>query len=663
MSYPNRIFLFVFFLVLSPIMGKAQTLLKKDVNATRTTATQQSGTRQQGPEGMSAQKTKKRERPPIDLYKIISYKNDTTVVDTSLTVQKFYKYNYLKKDRFDLLPFANTGQPHNTLLYNFDNTSVKPLFGARAKHFNYMEVEDINYYEVPTPLTELYYKSVFEQGQTLDAFFTMNTSERFNFSIAYKGLRSLGKYLNILTSTGNFRFTVNARSKNDRYQIKAHYVAQDLLNNENGGLQATAIANFRSNDTEFDDRSRLNVNFENANNILDGQRFYIDHAYDLIDQKDSLVSNRIQIGHKLIYDDKFYTYTQSTPSDVLGNSFVAGQINDRLDLEDFSNEVYVNYANDLLGTLRLSAGHSHYDYGYNSVLIREDNERIPNRLQGNIIEVGAGYMKTIGGFKLEGQAKANIAGDFDGYDFNGAASFRFRDLFDVKARIHSNSSLPNYNHLLYQNSYENYNWYHLDDYKNVKTNTLGFDLKSNKLVNVTANLTTISDYAYFGLNPNDSLVNTYQTSDMINYLNIKANKEFRFGKFALNNTIAYQKVFNGQDYLQVPELITRNTLYYTDEWFDKALFIQTGVNFKYFTSYFMNGYDPVLSEFYVQADEKFGEFPLIDVFFNMKVRQTRIFFIAEHVNSPFTGNDFFSAPGYPYRDFNVRFGIVWNLFL
>tara|TARA_Y100000815_G_C13346248_1_gene502163 strand:- start:296 stop:2230 length:1935 start_codon:yes stop_codon:yes gene_type:complete len=644
-------------------MGKAQTLLKKDVNATRTTATQQSGTRQQGPEGMSAQKTKKRERPPIDLYKIISYKNDTTVVDTSLTVQKFYKYNYLKKDRFDLLPFANTGQPHNTLLYNFDNTSVKPLFGARAKHFNYMEVEDINYYEVPTPLTELYYKSVFEQGQTLDAFFTMNTSERFNFSIAYKGLRSLGKYLNILTSTGNFRFTVNARSKNDRYQIKAHYVAQDLLNNENGGLQATAIANFRSNDTEFDDRSRLNVNFENANNILDGQRFYIDHAYDLIDQKDSLVSNRIQIGHKLIYDDKFYTYTQSTPSDVLGNSFVAGQINDRLDLEDFSNEVYVNYANDLLGTLRLSAGHSHYDYGYNSVLIREDNERIPNRLQGNIIEVGAGYMKTIGGFKLEGQAKANIAGDFDGYDFNGAASFRFRDLFDVKARIHSNSSLPNYNHLLYQNSYENYNWYHLDDYKNVKTNTLGFDLKSNKLVNVTANLTTISDYAYFGLNPNDSLVNTYQTSDMINYLNIKANKEFRFGKFALNNTIAYQKVFNGQDYLQVPELITRNTLYYTDEWFDKALFIQTGVNFKYFTSYFMNGYDPVLSEFYVQADEKFGEFPLIDVFFNMKVRQTRIFFIAEHVNSPFTGNDFFSAPGYPYRDFNVRFGIVWNLFL
>ena len=61
--------------------------------------------------------------------------------------------------------------------------------------------------------------------------------------------------------------------------------------------------------------------------------------------------------------------------------------------------------------------------------------------------------------------------------------------------------------------------------------------------------------------------------------------------------------------------------------------------------------------------QELGAFPLIDVFVNMKVRQTRIFVKAEHINSGFTGNDFFSAPGYPYRDFNVRFGLVWNFFL
>ena len=40
-----------------------------------------------------------------------------------------------------------------------------PHFGFSAKHFNYHEIEDVNYYYVPTPLTELMFKTVFEQGQ------------------------------------------------------------------------------------------------------------------------------------------------------------------------------------------------------------------------------------------------------------------------------------------------------------------------------------------------------------------------------------------------------------------------------------------------------------------------------------------------------------------
>ena len=99
------------------------------------------------------------------------------------------------------------GQSFNSLSQNFYRRSMQPGFGAKAKHFNYMDVDAIHYYRVPTPLTELMYKSNFEQGQLLDAFFTVNTSEQFNFSIAYKGMRSLGKYQHILSSTGNFRFT------------------------------------------------------------------------------------------------------------------------------------------------------------------------------------------------------------------------------------------------------------------------------------------------------------------------------------------------------------------------------------------------------------------------------------------------------------------------
>ena len=172
----------------------------------------------------------------IEDYKIISVTTDTTFVDTTLSIKKEYKYNYLRKDNFNLLQFANTGQTYNTLSFNNFSQQILPHFGARARHFNYMEIDDVNYYHVPTPLTELFYKTVFEQGQLLDAFFTVNTSKRFNFSIAYKGMRSLGNYQNVLTSTGNFRFTTNYQSKNSKYQMRGHVTLQDLLNQENGGL-------------------------------------------------------------------------------------------------------------------------------------------------------------------------------------------------------------------------------------------------------------------------------------------------------------------------------------------------------------------------------------------------------------------------------------------
>ena len=145
-----------------------------------------------------SKKIAKNTEAKIEDYKIISRKGDTTFVDTTLTIQKEYKFNYLRRDYFELLPFNNMGQTYNSLSHNISSQRTLPGFGAKGKHFNYMSVGDTQYYHVPTPLTELMFKSNFEQGQLLDAFFTTNTSEQFNFSIAYKGMRSLGKYQHIL---------------------------------------------------------------------------------------------------------------------------------------------------------------------------------------------------------------------------------------------------------------------------------------------------------------------------------------------------------------------------------------------------------------------------------------------------------------------------------
>jgi hypothetical protein len=153
-----------------------------------------------------------------------------------------------------------------------------------------------------------------------------------------------------------------------------------------------------------------------------------------------------------------------------------------------------------------------------------------------------------------------------------------------------------------------------------------------------------------------------QYDKTINYLSVKASKEIKFWKLALDNTILYQKVDQSNDVVNVPQIVTRNTLYFTDYVFKKAMLLQTGVTFQYFTKYYANDYNPLMGEFYVQNESKIGGFPMMDFFINARVKQTRIFLKAEHFNSAWTGYDFYSAPNYPYRDFIVRFGLVWNFF-
>lgn len=606
------------------------------------------------------QSNKKNKVAKIEQYLIISTDRDTTYVDTTLSIKKDYKFNYLREDEFGLMPFSNLGQTYNRLIHDFKKNRSLPLFGARAKHFNYFEAEDINYYHVPTPLTELFYKTAFEQGQLLDAFFTVNTSKQFNFSIAYKGLRSLGKYQHILTSTGNFRFTSNYITKNQKYQARAHVVMQDILNEENGGLTNEDVENFKSGDPEFIDRSVFAPNFENAENILEGKRFYLDHQYHLIQPSDSL-ANSLSIGQTISFEDKYYQFTQAARSDFFGEAFLSANINDKVSLEDFSNRFFVQYQNKTLGQLQFNADYNNYNYGYGAVTVI-NGERIANRLKGTVFGIGGSYKNTIGGFHLDGTFGLNLSGDFSGNFVDLNASYKLNADLNVLANLNTSSKRPNFNMLLHQSDYLNYNWDNSAGFENIQSQNLGFNFISNRIATAGVGYTTINNHTYFAKDSNNN-VKPMQTNQTINYVKIHASKEFKFGKFALDNTIMYQNVLDGEGILNVPELITRNTIYFSDHLFKKALFLQTGMTLNYFTSYAMDAYDPLLAEFYVQNQTTIGDFPRLDFFINAKIRQTRIFIKAEHFNSSFTGYNYFSAPNNPYRDFTIRFGVVWNFFL
>ncbi|XCF07057.1 putative porin [Tamlana crocina] len=621
----------------------------------------------------------------IQDYLIISHEKDTTYVDTSLTIQKDYKFNYLRKDNFGLIPFSNLGQTYSSLTRDFESSALMPKFGARARHFNYKEIEDTYYYRVPTPLTELFFKTAFEQGQLVESFFTVNTSPRFNFSIAYKGLRSLGKYQHILTSTGNFSFTSNYQSRNGRYNAQGHIVTQDLMNQENGGLADGSVEPFETGEPEFLDRSILDVNFENAESMLRGKRFYLNHSYNLFNYRgeigntqpmaDSLndsiqvlkprrkfaAKNKLDLRHVISFEDKYFQFDQTTAATgFFGESFNARNLKERATLESFYNKLQLEYYNHILGDFQFNISSSNYNYGYNRLVLL-DGQLITNRLKGDVFSAGGKYQKQYKGFNLQGELGVNVSGDFEGNFFKAAASFKLNDDISAQASLNHSAHAPNYNTLLYQSNYTNYNWQ--NNFNNIEAQQLAFQVKLKNWAKVTLDFSTINDHVYFKQDTATMQVRPYQNNNTINYLRLKFENEIKFGKFALANTIMYQNVKDDNNVLNMPEFNTRNTFYFSSHVFQKALYMQTGVTLNYFTEYYMDAYSPLLAEFYTQTDTKYGGFPRLDFFLNAKIRQTRIYFKAEHFNSAFTGYNYYSAPNYPYRDFIIRFGVVWNFFL
>ncbi|WP_375239764.1 putative porin [Aurantibacter sp.] len=608
----------------------------------------------------SSNKIDKKREAKITDYLIISHVADTTYVDTTLTVAKDYKYNYLRKDNFELQQFSNLGQTYNTLGYDFSSMRLMPQFGARSKHFNYMEVEDVNYYHVPTPLSELFYKSAFKQGQLLDAFFTTNTSKQFNISIAYKGLRSLGTYQHILSSTGNFRTTASYQSKNKRYVAHAHFLSQDILNQENGGLTDESLGFFQSGDKDFLDRGVLEVNFQDAEGVLKGKRTYLNHYYHLIKKQDSVSYNNVSVGHIFKLKDKNYRFTQSTENDFFGDAAYSRNLIDFVKLEELYNEASITYSNNVIGTLKIFGAHTDYNYGYDKLIIQQ-NQTITNRLKGDVFSVGGKYNKRINRFNIKTEAGANVSGEFNGNYFLAKVDYKLNEDILLKAAINNNTVAPNYNAQLYQSSYLNYNW--LNKFNTIKTQQVDAEVISKKWANVKLQASTINDYVYFMKNTTSEQIEALQNDKSISYLKLKINKDIRYRHLGLETTIQYQKVNDKNEIFNVPELITRSTLYYENFAFKKALYFQTGFTASYFTEYYMNNYNPLLSEFYVQRDVEVGGFPKIDFFINAKLRQARIYLKAEHFNAAFTGRDYLTAPNYPYRDFSVRFGLVWNFFM
>ena len=584
----------------------------------------------------------------IEKLKKFNINNDTILLDTTLNINKFYEFNFRRKDNFELIKPNNVGQPYNNLSYVIDESNY-PIIGYSANKTQLQTSDDIYFYDVAYPMTELLFKTVFSQGQLTDVLFTTNVNRKLNFSLGFKALRSLGKYQNSLSGSKNFTFTYNYNSK--KFSSKSFYLSQKLEKHESGGLSLISINDFESKDPVFNERSKLNVKFEDAVNVYFQRDFYSHNKFKISDNKKNL-----SLNHTLHYVTVNNSYNQSLINNYYGG-LIGGitTVDDKFKFRSINNKISFDISNIIFDFAEIGFINFNYEY-FN---LNSGNEKIKEN--SNLFSIK--LSKNFEILDLDFDLQKKISGDRIGDRLNIVLKPAKKFNLDLNLKLSSVKSHPG---LIYDNYYSGFsgvNWTNRNDL--VNTSSIFINYINKKFGQFSLSGSLINNYVYVSTENSD--IESYipqinQAEFDIKLFKLKYVKNFIFGKFSMNNSFLIQDVDQNDNILNIPDFVYRNSFFISEKIFKNVLEIQSGFNFKIFSKFFINEYNPVISTFHIQDKRKIGGFPIVDFFLNAKIRQTRLFFIFEHINSSFSENNFFTTPSMPYRDSNFRFGLNWNLF-
>ncbi len=585
----------------------------------------------------------------ISKYKRFYIENDTVAVDTTLTINSYYKLNYKLKNDFNLLSFSNMGFGFNHLTLQDDNlTDLLPGFVADAKTDNILKKNEVPFFRVPTTYSDLFYINGIKQGQMLRALFTTNIYPNLNLAVSYKGISSLGLYKHNVTSLGRFFITSNYISKNKRYALMFFYALHDVSNEENGGIKNKN--QFENGGILFKKRNRIEVNFTDANSLYKNNQTFLKQSYKLLKQQD------IQFVNTTYFEKRRYKYEQNSPKDIFGDAFTTQKIKDTVALKQFDNFTGINFK---YKGFKIQAGvdYVYQEYRLDSIKTINNNE-IPRILVYNDLYFNSKVSFRVKKLLIKSKLLVSPSKNLKSYVFDNHFSYAIDSLTQVNASFTSTTKRPDFKFLLYQSGYKKFNWYNAD-FKNVFHQKIKVNVSRAKWGKFEYQQDLINNYTYFST---DTIPAQFDKSLIVS--SFRYNNLVEFGKFGLSTDLLYQKVLSGKSVLHLPSYVLRGTVFFTDRYFKKHLLIQTGFSARYFEGYYADAYHPVLGDFILQDKEKIGYYPLIDFFFNFKVKRFRFYLKADHLNALFEYKKpkYYTAVGYPYYDFSIRFGINWLFF-
>ncbi len=518
---------------------------------------------------------------------------------------------------------------------------------------------------------------------TLISFNTGGSSEttqdwlrvRFNGNINKRA--QVGAWLSYLYSRGmydqqsgkHFNWGFNGSYLGEKYQVMAMFNNWNVRNFENGGitddLYITDPASVQGGSSHIGTK-QIPVNLEAAQAHLAGHQLWMTNRYRMGIERWNEVDSVMEFipASQLFWtfdfrmDSHRYTDAYNNDNDFYRNTYFTNTTEEKVGQWYIRNAVGIELLEGFKPWVKFGlaayAQHEIARYQQNEGYFSDGSltQGISPRSTENSIFIGGRLNKTAGALlRYTADAKLGLAGAKAGEVYaRGNIDFRFKLMNDtaiVRGYVDFSNRKPSYflreyisNHYIWNNDFG-------------KTRKLRFGgLLDFPLTatTISAGLENVQNLVYFNSDGTPS-----QSGENVQIFSASLDQRLHFGIYNWDNKITYQKSSN-QHVVPLPELTIYSNMYLLFR--VATLRAQIGVDCTYMTRYSALGYNPAVSSFTNCWQELVGNYPMMDVYANLKLKKVKFYVLYSHFNQGlFGGSNYFSALHYPLNPHRFLFGL------
>ncbi|MBQ9577027.1 MAG: putative porin [Muribaculaceae bacterium] len=585
------------------------------------------------------------------------------------------------------LTTGNYGAPGQNQIF-FDRPTTSEFFFEDAIGAWMHGTGTMRYYNTRIPMTLLSHSTGGDKYSNLDR-------TRLEFSGNVDRKTQLGGGLDYIYSKGSydvqadkdFTWRLFGSHMGDRYEMQAFFNHYNYTTKESGGitndLYITDPAEVQGGVTRVDNKS-IPTQLSSAHSHLEGSQLYLNQRYKVgfyRYRRDSVTDTVIDRTYVPVtsfiwtLDFKHGKHQFLNSSSQQDNNFFDHSY---LTLDGTDEQTSYWRLRNTVGVSMLEGFNKYAKFGfavYGTHEVRRYTQvndsvtgtklpegldvlpvSVPHSSTHNLLWLGGQLTKQRGSLlRYNATAQFGVLGDAAGeVDITGDVTTRFKllgDTVSVKGYGYfKNLSVP---YLLQHFISNHYAW----DNSFVKTKRVrvGGELDIPfSWTNVNVGYETLNDYIYW-----DAEGLPAQHGGAIHVLSARLRQGLHFKAFNWVNSVTLQTSSNEQ-VLPLPKLAIYSNLYATFT-IARVLHVQMGVDGNFYTKYYAPAYNPATMTFHSQQEIECGNFAIMNLYANFRMKQARFFVAWTHFNQKIhSGDAYFATPHYPLNPARLQVGVSVN---